>query len=223
MSRGLGKIQRTIIEVLQAHNGTCGLRELVSAVYYPYDSATHQSVSHYSGLYSDIPTRDRPAYVATWRAVQTLKRRGIVQTTTVEVGPLFADFLPSRERRWIKVELAAELRLSETTLIVRNDGWIDPRRLMIASDWRDWAEREGYRLLEDTPSELVRIGVEVWVRKRRSEPYLVYTPALLGRLAPSLDICPSRAAVEQVITVIERLLLQGQSPAHEPPAYEDTL
>jgi hypothetical protein len=223
MSRGLGKVQRAIIEVLQAHDGSCGLHQLVREVYYPFDASIHRDLAHYRLLYADIQTRDRPAYVATWRAVQTLQRRGIARSVAVNVRRELADLLPRSERQWIKVELAEELRLPKTTLVVRNDQWSDPRRLTIARDWRAWAEREGYRPIQDEHMDTVQVGLEVWARRTWSEPYLVYAPALPGQTAPSLDICPSRERAQEAIAILQRLFVKWQSPPQDAPTQDVVL
>jgi hypothetical protein len=131
MSCGLGNVQRKIIEVLQARDGSCALHELVFLVYAPFDPARDRDISTYKLMYCDLYKRDRVAYVATWRAVQTLKRRGIVTTVVVHLKPELAPLLPPAERQWIRVEFAEKLCLPDTTLMVTNDGWSDPRRLRL--------------------------------------------------------------------------------------------
>jgi hypothetical protein len=218
MSRGLGNVQRKVLEVLQARDGSCALHELVFLVYAPFDGARDGDVSAYKLTYCDLYKRDRTAYVATWRAVQTLKRRGIVTTVVVHIKSELAPLLAPAERRWISVKLAEQFCLPESTLIVANDGWSDPRRLTIAQDWRAWAEQQGYRPLQHEPIAGAEAVLEVWARTARTDPYLVYVPPLPGRKAASLDICPSRERAEQVLSIVKRLFLEAHTAQHEQAA-----
>ncbi len=215
MSRGLGKVQRKVIEVLQAGGGSCALHELVFLVYAPFDPARDLDVSAYKLTHCDLYKRDRAAYVATWRAVQTLKRRGIVTTVVVHIKPELAPLLAPAERQWIRVELAEQLCLPDTTLIVTHDGWSDPRRLTIAQDWRAWAEQQDYRPLQHEPIAGAEAVLEIWARTARTDPYLVYVPPLPGRKAPSLDICPSCERAYQVLSISKRLFLEAQTAQQE--------
>jgi hypothetical protein len=218
MSRGLGSVQRKVIEVLQARDGSCALHELVFLVYAPFDPARDWDVSAYKLTQRDLYKRDRTAYVATWRAVQTLKRRGIVTTVVVHVKPEVAPLFAPAERQWIRVKLAEQFCLPDTTLIVTNDGWSDPRRLTIAQDWRAWAEQQGYRLLQHEPIAGAEAVLEVWARTARTDPYLVYVPPLPGRNAPSLDICPSRERAYQVLSISKQLFLDAHTAEQQQAA-----
>ncbi len=86
MSRGLGKTQRAILDALQASPaGFLEVTDLAARVYhaniYPADELADRDHDEYRRLYFFAHEAiTRAEYVATFRAVQQLERRGLVET-----------------------------------------------------------------------------------------------------------------------------------------------
>lgn len=84
MSRGLGKTQRAILDILEYYrerwDGWAGVETLAAQVYHPerweYEEMVDWSIDPAEPYYSVT----RAEYVATHRAVQSLERRGLVET-----------------------------------------------------------------------------------------------------------------------------------------------
>lgn len=86
MSRGLGKTQRAILDALRTSpSGFLEVTDLAARVYhahiYPADELADRDHDEYRRLYFFAHEAiTRAEYVATFRAVQQLERRGLVET-----------------------------------------------------------------------------------------------------------------------------------------------
>lgn len=118
MSRGLGKVQRVILDALSQEPHGLEMNVLAARVFHAatYPGEDTGEDKNYSRRWLLWAAQVRRAeYVSTFRAVQALERLGHVQTEIKHPKPIMG-YLPPNSARWKLVKLSVDKQQPLSTL-----------------------------------------------------------------------------------------------------------
>lgn len=112
MSRGLGKTQRAVLDMLRQHTHGCEMTELARRVFhpdtYPADELFDADMGEHQRQYWKVcQLTTRAQYVSVFRAVQTLERAGLVETE-IKIPKPIMGYRPPGSVRWKLVKLSVD-------------------------------------------------------------------------------------------------------------------
>lgn len=192
MSRGFGRIQRTVLATLQAHGGNLDVATLLQ----------EQAVA-------TDPDRAKPWY----RAITRLEQVGVVWATWLPA--------PGHGRpvgRTKRLHLVQPPFGQETPLVVLRGGVPDTTVQVTNRQWSTWARSAAYtpRYRVTVAGPRPPMTLELWARTRPDDPYLVLLPLLPNGQGGVLTRCATRMEAELLFAQsidVTCQVLAGVAPA----------
>ena len=173
MSRGLGRVQRAVLDALRRRGGYADLRTLLVDIYYPQNRDDPLDARTHMLRYRARHRRNPSWYKHVQRAVARLEQLGLVRTEMLTVSTL--AITDHHERRWKAVQLV-ELGI--------------PPVMVLPMSWYQWLGQEGYTLVEEYSSiPAAGYTLSQWNRDRAPSAYLLAVVAADPTQAPLLLPC----------------------------------